>query len=49
MSETVTSGKVAPSGYKTKASEWSKSAVPKPITGEIRWHIDCGTGCGTGF
>jgi hypothetical protein len=44
MSENVISGKVDLSGYKSKASGWPKSAVPKLITGEIRWHIDCGTG-----
>jgi hypothetical protein len=47
--EAVTSGKVVLSSHKTMASERAKPAVPKTITGEVRWHIDCGTACGTGF
>jgi hypothetical protein len=46
MSETVTGGKVALLDYKTIASGWSKSAVPKSITDEIRGYIDFGTACG---
>jgi hypothetical protein len=49
MSEAVTSRKVALPSRKTKASGCLKLAVPKPIAGEICWHIDFGTACGTVF
>jgi len=49
MSERVMCGKVALPSRKTKISGWLKSTVPKPIVGEICWHIDCGTAYGTVF
>jgi hypothetical protein len=49
MSEAITNGKVGLLDHKTESSGWPKSAVPKPITDEIPWHIDFGMACDTGF